>query len=305
MRTQVVIGSRGSLLALTQTNHIADMLKAAQPGLEVRVEVISTRGDRIQNKPLSEIGGKGLFTEELEAALREGLIDLAVHSLKDLPTDDPEGLAVGATPKRVTPNDALVCSKWTSLDELPDDATVGTSSLRRKAQLLAAKPGLTIVDLRGNIDTRMKRVADGDIDAAILACAGIERLGRNEAIAEVLSTEIMIPACGQGALGIQCRAEDPDVRALLGKIHHADSAAETTAERAFLSHLGGGCQVPIGAIAVVSNGRLRMRGCVCSLDGAHIIRVEIEGDAEEAEILGRDAALLAVEDGADTIIASI
>ena len=305
MRTKVSIGSRGSLLALAQTNHVADMLKEAQPGLEVHVEVISTQGDRIQNKPLSEIGGKGLFTQELEAALREGAIDLAVHSLKDLPTDDPEGLAIGATPKRVTPNDALVCAKWKSLDELPGDATVGTSSPRRKAQLLALKPHLNIVDLRGNIDTRMKRVADGDIDAAILACAGIERLGRGEAIAQVLPYEIMVPACGQGALGIQCRAADPDVAALLEKIHDPDSAAETTAERSFLRHLGGGCQVPIGAIAVVSEGRLNMRGCVCSDDGSRIMPVEIEGAAEDAEILGRDAALQAIESGADKIIASI
>lgn len=305
MRERVAIGSRGSLLALTQTNHVADLLKEAQPGLEVHVEVITTRGDRIQDRPLAEIGGKGLFTEELEAALRDGAIDLAVHSLKDLPTDDPEGLAVGATPKRATPYDALVCSKWKSLDELPADAKVGTSSLRRKAQLLALKPQLNIVDLRGNIDTRMKRVTDGDIDAAILACAGIERLGRSEAIAEVLPPEIMIPACGQGALGIQCRAGDPDLRALLEKIHDPGCAAETTAERSFLSHLGGGCQVPIGALARVSGGRLHMRGCVCSLDGAHIIHVEIEGGADEAETLGRDAALLAIEDGADKVIAGV
>ncbi len=305
MRKKIVIGSLGSLLALTQTNHVADMLKEAQPGLEVNVEVISTRGDRIQDKPLAEIGGKGLFTEELEAVLRDGAIDLAVHSLKDLPTDNPEGLAVWATPKRVTPNDALVCAKWKSLDALPSDAAVGTSSLRRKAQLLAVKPELEIVDLRGNIDTRMRRVTDGDIDAAILACAGIERIGRGEAITEVLPPEIMLPACGQGALGIQCRAEDPEVRALLERIHHPASAAEVAAERSFLNHLGSGCQVPIGALAVVSEERLSMRGCVCSLDGARIIHVEIEGGLEEAEVLGRDAALEVIENGADKIIASI
>lgn len=306
MRKRIVIGSRGSKLALTQTNQIADLLRAALPGLDVDVEVLSTRGDRILDKPLSEIGGKGLFTEELEAALRESTIDLAVHSLKDLPTDEPAGLIVAAVPKRVTPNDALVCAKWTDLDALPDGTRVGTSSLRRKAQLLAKKPGLEIVDLRGNVDTRIGKVLEtGEVDAAILACAGLERIGRADVIAQVLPSEVMLSAPGQGALGIQARADDAELLELLEKINDASAQAETTAERTMLAALGGGCQVPIGALAQTDGDALTLRGCVCSLDGGTVLRAEASGATGDAASVGREAADALLAAGADAIVSEL
>ena len=306
MRSSVTIGSRGSRLALTQTEYVADLLRSAALGLRVTIEVITTTGDRVLDKPLSVIGGKGVFTEELEAALRDGSIDLAVHSLKDLPTETPDALCVGAVPKRATPNDALVCAKWTRLEDLPDGARVGTSSLRRKAQLLALNPGLDVVDIRGNVDTRIAKVLDREeMDAAILACAGLERIGRTDAIAEVLSAEIMLPAPGQGALGIQARVDDGELLALLKEINDPSAAAETIAERAMLAALGGGCQVPIGALARIEGDALTLSGCVCKLDGTKILRAKVSGAVSDAEALGNQAAQELLASGADSIVAEI
>jgi len=305
MRPRITIGTRGSRLARVQSGYIMEMLKAADADLDVAIRVITTTGDRVLDKPLAEIGGKGLFTEELEAELRDGTIDLAVHSLKDLPTDSPAGLTVGAVPKRVTPNDALVCAKWSSLDAIDEGARVGTSSLRRKAQLLAYRSDLEIVDLRGNVDTRIGKVLDsGELDAAILACAGLERIDRADAIAQVLSPEIMLPAPGQGALGIQTRADDAEVLALLQDIGDAASAAEVAAERALLAALGGGCQVPIGALAAAGEA-LTLQACVCSLDGATVLRHEAVGPCEGAEALGRKVAEVLLAEGADAIVAEL
>lgn len=306
MRSSLTIGSRGSKLALTQTNQVADMIREAIPGVEVDIKIISTKGDRILDKPLAEIGGKGLFTEELEAELRAGTIDLAVHSLKDLPTDDPEGLTIGASPKRVTPNDALVCAKYSSLNELPSGATVGTSSLRRKAQLLAINPDLKIIDIRGNIDTRMGKVTkSGELDAVILACAGLERIDRGDVIAEVISPELMLPAASQGVLGIQTRANDTELLEALSSIHDPNTHAEATAERTLLAGLGGGCQVPIGALAKVEDGTLTMNACVCSLDGNTFLRVTVTGSSDSAESLGKQGAQELLEQGAGAIIEEI
>ncbi len=306
MRPAVTIGSRGSTLALTQTEYVADLLRSAALGLRVTIEVITTTGDRVLDKPLSVIGGKGVFTEELEAALRDGSIDLAVHSLKDLPTETPDALCVGAVPKRATPNDALVCAKWDRLEDLPDGARVGTSSLRRKAQLLALNPGLDVVDIRGNVDTRIAKVLDREeMDAAILACAGLERIGREDAIAEVLSAEIMLPAPGQGALGIQARVDDGELLALLKEINDPSAAAETIAERAMLAALGGGCQVPIGALARIEGDALTLSGCVCKLDGTQILRAKVSGAVSDAEALGNQAAQELLASGADSIVAEI
>lgn len=306
MRERLIIGSRGSNLALTQSNQVADMIRAALPGVEVEITIFSTKGDRILDKPLAEIGGKGLFTEELEAALREGTIDLAVHSLKDLPTDDPDGLTIAATPKRVTPNDALVSKSYGSLKELPAGATVGTSSLRRKAQLLALNPKLIIRDIRGNIETRMgKTLETGELDAVILACAGLERVNRQDVIAEIIAPELMLPAAAQGVLGVQTRADDAELREALATIHDAASYAEATAERALLAGLGGGCQVPIGALATTDDGDLMLLGCVASLDGTRILRAEISGSPDAAETLGKQGAAILLEQGADSIIAEI
>ncbi len=250
MRDRVVIGSRGSKLALWQTNHIADLLRAAAPGLAVEIEVISTRGDRILDRPLPEIGGKGVFTEELERALRDESIDLAVHSLKDLPVQEPDGLTLGAIPKRAAALDALVARNAGSLDDLPGGAMVGTSSLRRKMQLLARRPDLTIVDLRGNVETRIAKVHDRrELDAAVLAAAGLERLGLGNVIAEVLPPGVMLPAPGQGALAVQCRVDADDLLELLAALDHGETRAEVNAERALLQGLGGGCSAPIGAYA--------------------------------------------------------
>lgn len=305
MRPKLIIGSRGSNLALTQTNQVADMIRQAIPGVEVEVIIYSTRGDRILDRPLSEIGGKGLFTEELEAALRDGSIDLAVHSLKDLPTDDPEGLCIAASPKRVTPNDALV-SKYASLKDLPAGATVGTSSLRRKAQLLAMNPDLIIVDIRGNIETRMgKVIKTGELDAVILACAGLERVDRADIITEVIAPELMLPAASQGVLGIQTRADDTELRQALATIHDLDTYAEALAERTLLAGLGGGCQVPIGALAKVDGDTISLEACVCSLDGKTTLRTSHTGTVANAQALGQQAAQELLNQGANAIIAEI
>ncbi len=306
MRPAVTIGSRGSMLALAQTEHVAVLLRSAAVGLAVKIDVITTTGDRVLDKPLAAIGGKGLFTEELETALRDGSIDLAVHSLKDLPTETPDALCVGAVPKRATPNDALVCAKWARLEELPDGARVGTSSLRRKAQLLALKPGLDVVDIRGNIDTRIAKVLDRqEMDAAILACAGLERIGRMDVVAEILSPEVMLPAPGQGALGIQARVDDDELLDLLIQISDPCADAETAAERAMLAALGGGCQVPIGALARTGGDVLTLSGCVCSLDGTQVLRAEVSGPASDAETLGNQAAQELLAAGADAIVAEL
>jgi hydroxymethylbilane synthase len=247
-----------------------------------------------------------LFTEELENALRDGSIDLAVHSLKDLPTDNPEGLVIAASPSRVTPNDALVCTKYASLNDLPAGATVGTSSLRRKAQLLAINPDLKIVDIRGNIDTRMDKVTEsGDLDAVILACAGLERIDRADVIAEVISPEQMLPAAAQGVLGIQTRGDDAELIDALASIHDPDTHAEATAERSLLAGLGGGCQVPIGALARVEGNTLTLNACVCSLDGKTTLRVTVCGPLDAPEVLGRQAADDLLGQGAVTIITDI
>jgi hydroxymethylbilane synthase len=276
VRDRVVIGSRGSRLALVQSNHVADLLRAAVPGLTVEIEIISTRGDQIIDRPLAEIGGKGLFTEELERALRAKTIDLAVHSLKDLPVQDPGGLVLGAIPKRATPNDALVAREATSLETLKQGARVGTSSLRRKAQLLLRRKDLEVVDLRGNVDTRIAKVLErGELDAAVLACAGLERIGRADVITQVLKPEVMLPAPGQGALGIQCRADDVDSQILLHRLDDADTRTEVTAERALLEGLGGGCQAPIGALGKMVSGRLRLSCGVFSLGGGPSIIVAV------------------------------
>jgi len=317
VRDRIVIGSRGSKLALVQSNFVAGLLRAASPGLTVDIEVISTRGDRIVDRPLAEIGGKGLFTEELEAALRDKSIDLAVHSLKDLPVQNPGGLTVGAIPKRATPNDALVAREATSLATLREGARLGTSSLRRKAQLLIARPDLKIVDLRGNVDTRIAKVLErGELDAAVLACAGLERIGRAGVITEVLKPEVMLPAPGQGALGIQCRADDAEVLTLLGTLDDADTRAEVTAERALLEGLGGGCQAPIGALgetirstfqAMTEVSHFRISCGVFSMSELPSVRIDTHPVPGAAPVIVDDVVEAVLEKmragGADKIIA--
>lgn len=305
MRDRVVIGSRASRLALAQSNNVADLLRAAAPGLTVEIQTFSTRGDEIIDRPLAEIGGKGLFTEELERALREKTIDLAVHSLKDLPVQDPRGLVVGAIPKRATPNDALVAREATSLETLKQGARVGTSSLRRKVQLLIKRPDLDVVDLRGNIDTRIAKVLERkELDAAVLACAGLERGGRVDVITEVLQPNTMLPAPGQGALGVQCRADDADALILLGRLDHADTRAEVTAERLLLGGLGGGCQAPMGALGVATADRMALHCGVFGPPGQGSINMAVvRSPRQDVYELAHSMLASLRERGADKIIA--
>jgi hydroxymethylbilane synthase len=301
----VTLGTRASALARAQTELVAARLAATREELGCTTRVISTTGDRTQGsgEPLPSIGGKGLFTAELERALRDSDIDVAVHSLKDLPTEDAPGVVVGAVTARDDVRDCLVAHTMGSLAELPAGAVVGTSSLRRSAQLAALRPDLEIRSIRGNVDTRVRKVAEGEYDAAVLAAAGIRRLGLERVVTEWLSDETMLPAPGQGALAIQCRADDEDVLTLLAELDDTVARAETSAERAFLRALGGGCAAPVAALATaLTTPRVRLQGLVASVDGRDVIRVRGEGDAHE---IGGRLAEEALSLGADRILAGV
>jgi hydroxymethylbilane synthase len=301
----VTLGTRGSALARAQTELVAALLASACPGVALSTQVLSTAGDRTQEsgQPLPEIGGKGLFTAELERALLEGEIDVAVHSLKDLPTQDAPGVAVGAVTSREDVRDCLVSRSAESLSDLDDGALVGTSSLRRSAQLAALRPDLEIRSIRGNVDTRIRKVHEGEYDAALLAAAGIRRLGLEHAVSEWLSPETMLPAPGQGALAVQCRADDATMREVLADLDDPATRAETTAERAFLEALGSGCAAPVAALAIVTTTpRVRLQGLVASVDGRDVVRVRGEGDPAE---VGARLAQEALSLGADRILRSV
>ncbi len=308
------MGTRGSTLARWQTDYIAARLQEAWPGLEIEITVLHTQGDRILDKPLPMIGGKGLFTAELEAALHAGEIDLAVHSLKDLPTEIAPGLAIGAIPARAPVHDVLVSRSGRRLAELPPGAVVGTSSRRRAAQIRHRYPYLEMADIRGNVDTRVRKALDpdGPYDAIVLARAGIERLAHGDVITEILDLDVMLPAPGQGALAVQCR-DDQLLRTLLAPIDHAATRAAVEAERGFLAGLGGGCAVPIAALAVVkpvveggdNSTVLRLQGRVTALDGASQVEVAAEGDAGDAQGLGARLAQRALDEGAAVLLAGI
>jgi len=293
------LGTRKSILARWQTDHVAGLLAAAWPSCKFAVETFNTQGDRDKSTPLPEIGGKGLFTLELENALRGGAIDIAVHSLKDLPTDSPDGIAVGAVPLRENPADALVSRENFSVDTLPRGATVGTSSRRRAAQLLCARPDLKVIDIRGNVDTRLAKALDpaGAYDAIVLAYSGLLRLDRSEVVSQILPFDIMLPAPGQGALGVQCRDE---VRSLdfVAPIDHGVSAQAVLAERAFLAALGGGCSLPVAAFGEIVDDRLHVHGRVSAPDGSRQIDVSIDGSVDEAQRLGAELAKSALGQGA-------
>lgn len=303
------VGTRASRLALWQTQAVIDALHARQPGLLVERVPISTIGDRLTDVPLPRIGDKGVFTRELEDGLRDGTIDLAVHSLKDLPTEPPDGLALGAVLERDDPRDALVASSPTGLATLAAGSRVGTSSLRRRAQLLAARPDLDIRDLRGNVPTRVDTILRGDLDAAVLALAGLERLDLTGHVREVLSTQVMLPAPGQGAMAVQVRADDGPALALLATLDHTASRLATSAERALLGHLEGGCQVPVGALAVIStDGAMTLEAIVTSLDGRRAVRRSASARVvteEEARAFGRDLGEQLLTGGARAILADV
>ncbi len=308
MKDTLVIGSRGSNLALTQAGMIKAELEALNPSIEVRIEIIKTSGD-VKTDPLSVIGGQGVFTRELEEALLDGRIDIAVHSLKDLPTIIPERLVVAAICKREDPRDALVLSWQTktskaTLEALPKGATVGTSSPRRLAQLQHLRGDLIFKDLRGNVDTRLRKLDEGQYDALVLACAGLRRLGLESRISAALPTSQMLPAVGQGALGIETRVGDEAANQAAGKLDHKFTRLACLAERAFLRSLGGGCQLPIAAYAVVREKRIRLDGLVTDIRGKQIVRDRLAGGLDEAEELGRRLAEQLLARGARELLAS-
>ena len=269
------IGSRGSQLALWQANHISALLR--ERGHQIELEIIKTTGDKIIDVALAQVGTKGMFTKEIEDALAEGRVDLAVHSLKDLPTELPPGFELAAITERVNPRDVFVSVQYDCLDAMPKGAKVGTSSLRRQAQLKAFRPDLAIHPLRGNVDTRVRKLEEGEYDGIILAAAGLTRLGKTELVKEYLSEEFMCPAAGQGALGIEIRQGDVDIRKHVEFLNNADSRAATICERTLLKNLGGGCQVPIGAFAEMRDGKLRLTGVVARPDGTEVLREQQSG----------------------------
>ena len=297
---QLTFATRPSALARWQTARVIQLLQAAHPGLECSEYVITTTGDRVLAHPLSEIGGKGLFTSELEEALLSGKVHSAVHSLKDLPVEDRPGLVVGAIPERESALDALVSADAWTLSGLPEGARVGTCSLRRTAQLLARRPDLTMLPLRGNVDTRVRKALNGEYDAIVLAQAGLRRLGLEKHISEVFPLDVMLPAPGQGALAVQCRADDHETLELLSAIHDPLTAAAVHAERAFLSGLGGGCSLPVAAFAEKNNGTIILTGAVISTDGKQAIRLSAVDN--EPHRLGERLADLVLERGAGELL---
>jgi hydroxymethylbilane synthase len=301
----LVIGTRGSPLALWQASHVAERLRAAFPGLTVRLEPIKTTGDRILDVPLAKVGGKALFVKEIEEALLDRRVDLAVHSMKDVPTELPHGLTIGAITEREDPHDVLITRTGTRLADLPKGARVGTSSLRRQAQLLHHRPDLQILGLRGNLDTRIRKLTSEGLDAIVVAAAGVKRLGLMDRITEFLPPEVSLPAIGQGALGLEIRQGDPTGTATAAILDHRDSRAAVMAERAFLRRLGGGCQVPFAAHARILEDRVILRGLVATPDGTQLIAGERQGPRTEGEAVGAALAEALLSRGAAEIIRAL
>ena len=301
MHNSLTIGTRGSQLALWQTQFVKDQLERLFPNLEVHVKIIKTTGDTIQDRSLVGLG-KGVFTKEIENALLAGDIDLAVHSLKDLPTELPQGLCITAIPTREDPRDVLITASELPLNELLNGAKIGTTSPRRKAQLLYIRPDLQVVDVRGNIDTRLRKLHETDLDGIILAAAGIKRLGKPEVITQFFDVERMVPAVGQGALAIETREADDRIEKLIAPLNDQETAAEITAERAVLENLGGGCQVPIGAYAKHVDGELSLISVVCHPEGTPRIMESAKGELSAARHLGEVVAEKLRESGATALL---
>ena len=299
--TRLRIGSRGSQLALWQANHIAALLRAC--GHEVEIEIIHTTGDKITDVALAKVGTKGMFTKEIEEALADGRVDLAVHSLKDLPTELSPGFEIAAITERQDPRDAFCSRHFSTIGDLRQQARIGTSSLRRQAQLKAIRPDLEIHPLRGNVDTRLRKLERGEYDAIILASAGLKRLGKTELIKQIIPAEIMCPAAGQGALGIEIREGDAATLRHLEFLNDPNTRAATTCERALLNRLGGGCQVPIGAFAEVRNGKLHLESIVADPDGSKLLRDSRDGD--DPEELGNAAGEALLSRGGDQILEAV
>ena len=298
------VGSRGSTLALAQAHWVRARIEERRPESKIELVVIKTSGDRFTDASLQAIGGKGLFTKEIEEALLRNEIDLAVHSLKDLPTEMAQGLTLVAVPEREDARDVLVTRERTSLDRLPAGARVGTGSLRRRAQLLYHRPDLSVEPIRGNVDTRLKKLDAGEVDALVMAAAGLKRIGQGARIIEYLSSDVCVSAVAQGALGLQARAHDARNEEW-AFLHHPPTAAEVTAERSFLSCLGGGCQIPVGGRAMVAGDEIKMIGVVASPDGKSLKRGERSGKFVDAAKLGAELAEELLRAGADRILASV
>ncbi len=305
MSRKVVIGTRGSKLALWQAEWIRSQLMELHSGLEVELMKIKTTGDKIQDVPLAMVGGKGLFVKEIEEAMLRGEIDLAVHSMKDVPTILPESLYISAITKREDPRDAFISNKYTSLGDMPGGATLGTSSLRRSCQIKALRPDIEIISLRGNLDTRLRKLDEGEFDAIILAAAGVRRLGFDDRIAEALDPEVSLPAIAQGAVGIECRRDDEATNALVAPLRHEESTICVEAERATLARLEGGCQVPIAAHAVLAGDTLVMDGLVGNLTGEVILRAHRKGAPADAHAIGVALAEELLDAGAKEILDEI
>ncbi len=308
-KDKVVIGTRGSKLALWQAEWVKAELQRLNPGLEIELNKIKTTGDKILDVPLAKVGGKGLFVKEIEEALLKGEADLAVHSMKDVPTEFPEGLYLAVICEREDPRDAFIAQNnqqaVKSLKALPQGATIGTSSLRRSCQLLSKRPDLKIAQLRGNLETRFRKLDEGQFDAMILAAAGVKRLGWQQRISEVIEPGISLPAIGQGAVGIECRINDEFINQLIAPLNHKETSICVRAERALLKRLQGGCQVPIAAYATIQDNKLVMDGLVGSVTGDQIIREHLEGKIEDAEKIGVSLGEKLLSKGADKILAEV
>lgn len=299
------IATRQSPLALWQAEHVAERLEHAFPGLTTVLVKMVTRGDKILDAPLAKIGGKGLFVKELEQGMLEGSADIAVHSMKDVPVDFPEGLHLAAILTREDPSDAFVSNRYANLAELPANAIIGTSSLRRQCQIKELFPDATIVALRGNVNTRLAKLDAGEYDAIILASAGLKRLGMAARISQSLPTQVSLPAIGQGAIGIECRSDDTEINAILQVLHDDATGLCVTAERAMNARLNGGCQVPIGGFAELENGQITMRGLVGNPDGSVLYRAHSSGPADQAAAIGTAIAEDLLAQGADTILQAL
>lgn len=305
MRKQIKIGTRGSLLATTQSTWVRKQIEAEHPGITVELVKIVTKGDKILDVPLAKVGGKGLFVKEIEEALLRKDVDLAVHSMKDVPSELPDELHLGIIPPRENPHDAFISTMFAKLADLPEGATVGTSSLRRRAQLAALRPDLKIVDLRGNLDTRLRKLDEGKFQAIILAAAGLNRLGMSSRATGYFTAREMLPAVGQGALGIELRKDDDELLAGLSFLNDANTTIAVAAERAFLHRLEGGCQVPIGAFAEVDGGQVELTGLVASVDGKEVLKDSISGPNAEAQQIGAQLANKLLDMGGREILAEV
>lgn len=305
MRNHIKIGTRKSALALWQAEFIKNELQRLNPSITVELVHFNTKGDRILEKPLAEVGGKGLFTAELEAAMHAGDIDIAVHSLKDMPTELPQGLILGAISKREVPYDALISPQYKTLDKLPKGARIGTSSLRRQAQLLHRRPDLKIEVIRGNVQTRLNKIETEGLDGVILAQAGLKRLGLDHQITQVFTADEMIPAVGQGALAIECRADDVEMLDMLSLIDDEPTRLAVEGERSFLNQLNGNCQVPMGVHGTIEKGQLTLKALIASTDGKTVYEGELSGPATKSVMLGKNLAKALYEEGGKHIIEAL